>query len=162
MKRGCITWKPEWVLCPEAMYLPEEETVITEMSLSWPCKNCCVREIMWRTTMVVPRGNRICSLSGCKIRPSLTLPEITKTRQLAILRQRGQSSSLFAIRKEIEKRGLWSHPVGGFWVGRRGSGTQLSRVAHMAGIYLPLKPITAESSSSCSIVTFVVVLKSLM
>ncbi len=59
------TWKPMCVLCPLAMYLPVGETVITEMSLSWPyyrvrsggtLRNCCVRVMTCRTTMVEPRG----------------------------------------------------------------------------------------------------------
>ena len=31
-----LTWKPIWVFCPDAMYLPEFDTLMTEMSLSCP------------------------------------------------------------------------------------------------------------------------------
>ena len=62
------------------MYLPELETMITEMSLSCPLKKRYVRVIMWRTTMVVPRGKIMCSLSGCNTQPLATLPVIKSVR----------------------------------------------------------------------------------
>ena len=36
------TWKPMWVCCPDAMYLPDRETWITEISLSWPYYQICL------------------------------------------------------------------------------------------------------------------------
>ena len=71
-----LTWKPMWVFCPEAMYFPLFETVMQEMSLSCPLKKLCFLEIMWRTTMVVPSGKIMCSLSGWRMSPSFTLPII--------------------------------------------------------------------------------------
>jgi hypothetical protein len=67
-------WNPIWVFWPDAMYLPVFDTVITEMSLSCPLRNYCVLVRACLTTIVVPKGKIICSLSGCKISPLLTLP----------------------------------------------------------------------------------------
>lgn len=81
LKRA-LTWKPMCVFWPLAMYLPELDTMITEMSLSWPRRNRCVRDMMWRTTMVVPSGKMMCSLSGCSTQPLFTLPaEGVRTRR---------------------------------------------------------------------------------
>ena len=73
--RNWLTWKPIWVFWPLAMYFPVFEIVMTEMLLSWPLKKFCFLEMMCLTTIVVPRGKMMCSLSGCKASPPLTLPK---------------------------------------------------------------------------------------
>ena len=39
-----LTWKPMWVCWPDAMYFPDLETYITEMSLSCPYKTICMSQ----------------------------------------------------------------------------------------------------------------------
>jgi len=36
-----FTWNPMCVFCPLAMYFPVFETVMTEISLSWPYQTKC-------------------------------------------------------------------------------------------------------------------------